>query len=198
MAAKIEHSLTPHYDNVWSVHNYIDISLLTTLKLHATDATTSNNVEQCCELLANKVTYVCRGLSDTRNSEGCSTPYEFLVIHLWLKILAFCPAQPKWNQKLQCLLLRESNNPIIFIWEFPGPSNEQDWDDEHNCLMGYYNNIPNNIQSHLKDIDKILNSTRKITIVGTKIGSFSTNDYYVVSSSDCFFYFFSLSTLYWK
>lgn len=121
------------------------------------------------------------------------------VIHLWLKILAFCPAQPKWNQKLQCLLLRESNNPIIFIWEFPGPSNEQDWDDEHNCLMGYYNNIPNNIQSHLKDIDKILNSTRKITIVGTKIGSFSTNDYYVVSSSNLwFFHFFSLSSLYWK
>ena len=41
----------------------------------------------------------------------------------------------------------------------------------------------------MKDIEKILNSTGNITIVGTKIGSFATNDYSVVSSSDCFFYF---------
>ena len=47
--------------------------------------------------------------------------YDFLVMHLWLKILAFWPAQPKRNQKLQCLRLRETNNPIIFIWEFPRP-----------------------------------------------------------------------------
>ena len=25
------------------------------------------------------------------------------------------------------------------------PSKEQDWDDEHKCVKGYYNKIPNNI-----------------------------------------------------
>ena len=38
-------------------------------------------------------------------------------------------------------------------------------------------------------MEKILNSTGNITIVGTKIGSLATNDYSLVSSSDCFFYF---------
>ena len=59
----------------------------------------------------------------------------------------------------------------------PLSTKEQDLDDERNCLMGYCNKIPNNIYFHLKDIDKVLNSTLNITIVGTKIGSFSTNDY---------------------
>ena len=49
--------------------------------------------------------------------------------------------------------------------------------DEHNCLMDYYNKIPNNILFHLRDIEKILNSTGNISVVGTKIGSFSANDY---------------------
>ena len=107
-AAKVEHSLT-HYDNVFF---YIDISLRTTLKLRANGR---NNFQQCWTMLrvVGQQSYV--RLQRVKW-------YQFLVIHLWLKILAFCPAQPKWNQKLQCLRLRETNNPIIFIWEFPRPA----------------------------------------------------------------------------
>ena len=72
---------------------------------------------------------------------------------------------------------KRDEQPRHFHMGVPLSTKEQDLDDERNCLMGYCNKIPNNIYFHLKDIEKILNSTGNITIVGTKIGSISANDY---------------------
>ena len=40
---------------------------------------------------------------------------------------------------------KRDEQPRHFHMGVPLPTKEQDRDDERNCLMGYYNKIPNNI-----------------------------------------------------
>ena len=39
---------------------------------------------------------------------------------------------------------KRDEQPLHFRMGVPLPTKEQDRDDERNCLMGYYNKIPNN------------------------------------------------------
>ena len=96
MAAKVEHSLT-HYDNVFF---YIHISLRTTLKLRANGR---NN-------LANKVTSVFRGLSDT-----------FMV-----KNSGFLSCTAKVRPKTAMSTSKRGEQPRHFHMGVSSPSKEQD------------------------------------------------------------------------
>ena len=70
-----------------------------------------------------------RGLSDT-----------FMV-----KNSGFLSCTAKVRPKTAMSTFKRDEQPRHFHMGVPSPSKEQDWDDEHNCLMGYYNKIPNNI-----------------------------------------------------
>ena len=124
MTANVEHSLT-YYDNVFSY--IVDISLRTTLKLRA-NGRKNGKVEQCCELLANTLTFVCRGLSDT-----------FMV-----KNIGFLSCTVKVRPKTAMSTSKRDEQPRHFHMGVPLPTKEQDRDDKRNCLMGCHNKIPNN------------------------------------------------------
>ena len=88
------------------------------------------NNGQCWELLANKVTSVCRGLRDT-----------FKMV----KNSGFLSCTAKVRSKTAMSTSKRDEQPCHFHMGVLSPSKEQDGDDEHNYLMGYYNKILNNI-----------------------------------------------------
>ena len=71
----------------------------------------------------------CRGLSDT-----------FMV-----KNSGFLSCTVKVRPKTAMSTSTRDEQPRHFHMGVPLPTKEQDRDDERNCLMGYYNKIPNNI-----------------------------------------------------
>ena len=105
MTAKVEHSLN-------TVLFYRDISLRTTLKLRTNGRNNfaSNHVEQRRELLANKVTSVCRGLSDT-----------FMVTNI-----GFLSCTAKVRPKSAMSTSKRDEQPRHFHMGVSSPSKEQD------------------------------------------------------------------------
>ena len=135
MTANVEHSLT-YYDNVFSY--IVDISLRTTLKLRA-NGRKNGKVEQCCELLGNTLTFVCRGLSDT-----------FMV-----KNIGFLSCTVKVRAKTAMSTSKRDEQPRHFHMGVPLPTKEQDRDDKRNCLMGCYNKFSNSLIIHKENTKKI-------------------------------------------
>ena len=125
MAAKVEHSLT-HYDNVFF---YIDISLRTTLKLRANGR---NNFQQCWTML------LAVGQQSYILFQGVK--WYIYGLKYWLFVL-----HSQSETKTAMSTSKRDEQPCHFHMGVLSPSKEQDWDDEHSCLMGYYNKIPDNI-----------------------------------------------------
>ena len=105
MTAKVEHCLN-------TVLFYKDISLRTTLKLRTNGRNNfaSNHVEQRRELLANKVTSVCRGLSDT----------------IMVKNIGFLSCTAKVRPKSAMSTSKRDEQPRHFHMGVSSPSKEQD------------------------------------------------------------------------